>query len=93
MSLAARHRLVEQGRMVISLAWEIGSGLDHEPGLLITNPDRYNATVQNGLMALAMVEVMATPGDPSMPIYSPVRLRDVLDWAWKRQGRGESDED
>ena len=72
--------LVERARAVIALAWQVGSGLDVRPaGMVVTNPDRYNATVLNGLVALAMVEVMAVPGEPGTSLYSPLRLSKVLD--------------
>jgi hypothetical protein len=67
--MSLRKSYVDTGRRLVRLAFEIGSGIDLEEDTHIANPDRYNATVLNGLLALALVKL----GDPV-----PLVLEDIL---------------
>lgn len=76
----ARQLVTERGRNLISLAFAVGSGMEEMPrGWDIKNPDRYNATVLNGLLALALVEMTAPAHDGTGMLYTLHRLREALD--------------
>lgn len=68
-----RRALVVRAREVLDLAWEIGGARGQPEGA------ETQLRIQNGLMALVIVETWAPPADPIHSLYSAVRLSSVLD--------------
>lgn len=71
MSLEKAEAFVARGRSVIALAWEIGG----EPGL---DTGQALQATQNGLLAIAIVEIMARPYLGVGVLGSSVAIRDIL---------------